>query len=78
MGNTPSSNTNSHVELDKIDIVTKNDKWKINRYYSSKYFSSVGLLLQGERFNPESKKRNALITTTNMMNGNSVGKKFYF
>ena len=74
MGNVPNAITNSQIKLDKIFIGSKNNKEKINSYYSSKYFSSVGLLLQGEKYNPESDSRNAMITITNMRNQTSVKK----
>ena len=74
MGNTPSSITTSQVKLNKIHVVSNNDKLEIERYFSSKYFNSVGLLLEGERWNPQTKKRNAMISVTNLMKKNSVGK----
>ena len=78
MGNTNNTMTKSKPKLDKIHLQHNNEKVKIKYYFSSHYFSSVGILMQGEKSNQEYKTRNAMISITNTRNGNSISKILLF
>lgn len=62
----------------KLTLQQTNAKVRVSGHYSSTLIGITGFLVQGETGNPNPESRNAVITFTNPVGAEIVGKNFGF
>ena len=68
----------SKIKPGEFNLNKGDEELKVKGYFCSKLMTSVNVLLQGEKYNSQPGKRNALITAFLMNTGTLIGKNKYF
>ena len=64
------------IKKNNVNLQKGDKKLGIKSYFCMKFFPSLNMILKGERWNPKSSERKAILTAIDLKNGSLIGRIF--